>query len=92
MYKKLIYRYGDSLIYNLYQGSLEKTYLQGVMNFEKEGKIRLAKEGYDLKFLIKRINMNKFVDIHNIFTFDFDLKDDNNQALEMLRKEYFKKK
>ena len=60
-------RYGDSLFYNLEgaaYGMRSNTFL---INLEKEGKIKLARKGYDLKYLLKRINNSDSIGFSKLY-------------------------
>ncbi len=60
-------RYGGSLFYNL-EGSAygirSNTFL---INLEKEGKIKLARKGYNLKYLLKRINNSDAIGFSKLY-------------------------
>lgn len=60
-------RYGDSLFYNLEgaaYGIRSNTFLT---NLEKEGKIKLARKGYNLTYLLKRINNSDAIGFSKLY-------------------------
>ncbi|MDD2777695.1 MAG: hypothetical protein PHS47_01490 [Methanocellales archaeon] len=60
-------RYGDSLFYNLEgaaYGIRSNTFL---INLEKEGKIKLARKGYNLKYLLKKIDNSEAIGFSKLY-------------------------
>ncbi len=60
-------RYGDSFFYkleNVAYGIRSTTFL---INLEKEGKIKLARKGYNLKYLLKRINNSDAIGFSKLY-------------------------
>lgn len=60
-------RYGNSYIDNEIRHIIEKTYAQGIMSLQNSGEAKFAKEGYDLKYLIPRIQNSQTIGISEIF-------------------------
>lgn len=60
-------RYGDSLFYNLEGAAYSRRSNIFLTNLEKEGKIKLARKGYDLKYLLKRINNSDSIGFSKLY-------------------------
>ncbi|MDD2666176.1 MAG: YkgJ family cysteine cluster protein [Methanocellales archaeon] len=60
-------RYGDSLFYNLEGAAYSRRSNIFLINLEKEGKIKLARKGYDLKYLLKRINNSDAIGFSKLY-------------------------
>jgi len=65
--KKLYQRYGDDFIYGIISSMLLENYTKFVANLEKNGLIKLAKEGYPLDFLKKRLEQIDRVNVSELF-------------------------
>lgn len=60
-------RYGDSLYYNLAGHNFAMSTILFLNQLNSEGKINLAKKGYDIKYLLKRIGNSKHIGISKFF-------------------------
>ena len=60
-------RYGDSLFYNLEGAAYGIRSNKFLIDLEKEGKIKLARKGYDLKYLLKRINNSDSIGFSKLY-------------------------
>jgi len=65
--KKFYLRYGDGFIKGLVSSILLENYMKFIATLEKQGIIKLAKEGYQLEFLKKRIDLAQTIDISELF-------------------------
>jgi len=65
--KNLYLRYGKSFIYEFMSSMIAEISAKFLIELTEKNKINLAKKGYDLKFLIKRISSSKKIDISDFF-------------------------
>lgn len=61
--KNLYKRYGMNVIYGEIEETLTKEGAELLMKLQKAGKIKLARTGYDMKYLIKKIYSSKHIGI-----------------------------
>jgi len=65
--KKLYERYGDGFIYGLVSKMIQESYAKFIVELEKKGEIKLAKEGYPINFLNKRMANAEKIDVSELF-------------------------
>ena len=65
--KRIFARYGDGFAYGVITEMILKKYIQFITDQESKGLIKLAKEGYPLEFLSKRMQNVSYIDISELF-------------------------
>jgi Fe-S-cluster containining protein len=59
VFQMLKKRYGDRVYYNMANENFNISAIQILVDLEKQGEIKLAKKGYDVRFLLKRIESSQ---------------------------------
>jgi len=67
LYKTLYARYGDSFISNQIDQTIKKSFVEFLFKMENSRQIKMAKEGYPLKYLNKRIETSEKIDISKFY-------------------------
>ncbi len=65
--KRLYARYGDGFLYGLMADSIGKVHTEFLVSMEKQGLIKLARPGYDMKALVTKIKKNPSIDLSQLF-------------------------